>query len=114
MLTALRLHTLLAVALALSAVYPVIRSFDAPYAFDSRWHDLSATLLLASVTAAVLTRLIRRATRRHWLTAIATLALLLLVLLKFAASTGPSYAWLPLLPVLSLTGFLTVATPLLR
>ncbi len=113
MLTALRLHALLAVLLALSAVYPLVRASGGAYAADGRWHELSAALLLAALTAAVLTRPIRRATRRQWLLALAAHALLLAVLLEFALSTGPAYTWLPALPVIAMTGFLTVAVPAL-
>lgn len=113
-LSALRLHILLAMLLALSAVYPVIQASSTPYAADGRWHELSGVLLLAALTAAVLTRLIRRATRRHWLISTGSLLLFLAVLLKFALSTGPGYAWLPTLPVIALTGFLTVSTPALQ
>ncbi|WP_123665640.1 hypothetical protein [Actinocorallia herbida] len=114
MLTALRLHTWLAVLLAAAAGYPLAAAVGVPYAEDGRFHDLGAFLLLAAATSAVLTRLIRRAIRRHWLLAAAAHLLVLTVLLKAALFTGPAYAWLPALPVLAMTAFLTVTAFSLR
>lgn len=114
MLTALRLHVMLALLLAGAAVYPLAEAFTTPYAQDGRPHEFAVFLLFAAATSAVLTRLIRRATRRHWLLAAGTHLLLLAVLLKAALVTGPGYAWAATVPVIAMCGFLVVTAFALR